>query len=597
MSDDSITNFLQSHSAIERKTQLENPLEKEVQVTEFKELMSQEEKKLAGAQQESKADKQAEGENLRKGTASIDSSTGAIQSQKEGESVNISGNSFPNLALHNGALAVGRVIYTSEEVSVTRDSLSKFMVRQGLVNERLLEAGDSSDVDALVSESTEEALASRPQISSNQAVDNVDNVDNRDRSFRDDAATQLAVKQVINARGATGGSKLESLSGQNLYPNTIARSESNQIDQDQAATHRFVASEIIDAESAPKALSEVDDRRRAANLVSAGVPSSAGNKISIDQQLAQATKPAPEGNQAREVTNPSNALVGRGDQPSINQQFRDEAKSAVTDSEKFSDEPVLRNKDNQDDVLTKNQALPTKDESEAKKVQGNGRLELQRFLTTAQKALEGGSERSNSTLLNQPDINEASMKGHRDLGHYTTQETTHADPGQSRVEFRGALKDAQRLVASSTYNNLTDSYESWSSRFGEVLAHRIAGYINKENWSVQLRMNPASLGEISLEIDFSDKGLEGRFGSNEESTRQLLHDTLPKLRLALREILEENQGLKFDVSDFGNSNQNEEPEKKASPELVEEINFETEVLLGRTLDSKLSSVVGLDILV
>ncbi|SVB15814.1 uncharacterized protein METZ01_LOCUS168668, partial [marine metagenome] len=50
MSDDSITNFLQSHSAIEKKTQLENLLEKEVQVTEFKELMSQEEKKLAGAQ-------------------------------------------------------------------------------------------------------------------------------------------------------------------------------------------------------------------------------------------------------------------------------------------------------------------------------------------------------------------------------------------------------------------------------------------------------------------------------------------------------------------------------------------------------------------
>ena len=129
------------------------------------------------------------------------------------------------------------------------------------------------------------------------------------------------------------------------------------------------------------------------------------------------------------------------------------------------------------------------------------------------------------------------------------------------------------------------------------MAHRIAGYINRENWNIQLRLNPASLGEISIEIDFSEKGLEGRFGTNEESTRQLLQDTLPKLRLALREILEENQGLKFDVSEFGNSSQDDEPEKNASPELVEEINFESEVLLGRTLDSELSSVVGLDILV
>ena len=123
--------------------------------------------------------------------------------------------------------------------------------------------------------------------------------------------------------------------------------------------------------------------------------------------------------------------------------------------------------------------------------------------------------------------------------------------------------------------------------------------MNKENWNIQLRLNPASLGEISLELELSEKGLEGRFGSNEESTRQLLQDTLPKLRLALRDLLDESQGLSFDVSDFGNSNSNDDAqsEKSASPDLIEEINFETEVLLGRTLDSQLSSVVGLDILV
>ena len=123
--------------------------------------------------------------------------------------------------------------------------------------------------------------------------------------------------------------------------------------------------------------------------------------------------------------------------------------------------------------------------------------------------------------------------------------------------------------------------------------------MSKENWNIQLRLNPASLGEISLQIELSEKGLEGRFGSNEESTRQLLQDTLPKLRLALRDLLDENQGLNFDVSDFGySSNEREDQsEKNASSEIVEEINFETEVLLGRTLDARLSSVVGLDILV
>ena len=110
-------------------------------------------------------------------------------------------------------------------------------------------------------------------------------------------------------------------------------------------------------------------------------------------------------------------------------------------------------------------------------------------------------------------------------------------------------------------------------------------------------MNPASLGEISLEIDFSEKGLEGRLGANEESTRQLLQDTLPKLRLALREILEENQGLKLDLGDFSKSNGQDGSGRSSSPSIIEDLDFESEVLVGNTLDPKLGAVVGLKILV
>ena len=321
----------------------------------------------------------------------------------------------------------------------------------------------------------------------------------------------------------------------------------------------------------------------------------------MDQQHGRAVKSTAEAHQDREISNSSDNPRTGHSELSIIQQFQDEVKSVVAEREKLSEQSVFKNKENQEDLLIKSQTLQTKDihESDGKRVQGNGQIELQRFLAVAQKATENSSERSSSSiLLNQLDINEASVKGYRDAPNYnTSQEAVYSDSGQNRIEFKGALNNAQRLIASNTYNSLTDSYENWNARFSEVLAQRIAGYINRQTWNVQLRMNPASLGEISLELDFSEKGLEGRFGSNEESTRQLLQDTLPKLRLALREILEENQGLKFDISDFGNSNQDDEAEKKASPELVEDINFESEVLLGHTLDSELSSVVGLDILV
>ena len=77
----------------------------------------------------------------------------------------------------------------------------------------------------------------------------------------------------------------------------------------------------------------------------------------------------------------------------------------------------------------------------------------------------------------------------------------------------------------------------------------------------------------------------------------MLQDTLPKLRIALRDILEENQGLKFDVGDNESSNRDSDRERDASNSISEELNFESEVLVGRTMDSELGSMVGLDILV
>ena len=197
----------------------------------------------------------------------------------------------------------------------------------------------------------------------------------------------------------------------------------------------------------------------------------------------------------------------------------------------------------------------------------------------------------------QSDIIESAIKVYKDAGQISSQESPLVESSQQRLEFKGALREVQRMVATNVYNNLTDSYESWNTRFGEVLANRIAGHISQENWNVQLKMNPASLGQISLEIDFSERGLEGRFAASEEATRQLLQDTLPRLRLALREILEGGHGLKLDIGDFDQSNGQDRPEAHAAANVIDEINFETEVLVGHTLDPELSSMVGLDILV
>ena len=116
MSDDSITSFLKSHTIVESRVSPEKSLEKEAQPTEFKEIVSQEENKLFGSLSKDGEEKQVESKHSRIGIASTENSTGAIESQKEGQVVDVNGNSFPTLSLHNRALAVGRVIYTSREV-------------------------------------------------------------------------------------------------------------------------------------------------------------------------------------------------------------------------------------------------------------------------------------------------------------------------------------------------------------------------------------------------------------------------------------------------------------------------------------------------
>jgi len=671
MSDDSITSFLKSHTTVESEVSPEKTLEKNTQTTDFKEIIFQEGKKLSRSLSNDEVKNQVESKNSRAGIASIENPTGAIQGQKEGQVVDVNGNSFPTLSLHNRALAVGRVIYTSREVSVTSESLSKFMVRQGLVNESLRGGGESSNLEAASNEKNDELLGDHSQVSNNQAVlegkpegKTAVAEDKPDRSFWGDAVSQLELKQAINTHGVVGGSKLGKYSEQNYSTDSDTRSAFSQTAQDQTATNENQsgvdgkarsANQGLETENISNTLLTKDGQLLVGqpfDQLAKPVPGAhqnsevenppngpvrKGSQLFMDQQLGQLAKPVPEVHQNPEVENPSNGPVRKGSQLfmdqqltrvvkstgeadqgreisissnnagtsqselSISQKFQDEVKSVATEREKLLEQSVFKNKENQEDLLIKGQTLQTKDihESDGKKVQGNGQTELQRFLAVAQKAPENTSERlSSSILLNQLDINEASVKGYRDAPNYnTTQEAVYSDSNQNRIEFKGTLNNAQRLIVSNTYNTLTDSYENWNTRFSEVLAQRIAGYINRQTWNVQIRMNPASLGEISLELDFSEKGLEGRFGSNEESTRQLLQDTLPKLRLALREILEENQSLKFDVSDFGNSNQDDEAEKKASPELVEEINFESEVLLGHTLDSELRSVVGLDILV
>ena len=614
MSDDVITNFLQSQPAANSSVQVESVQGEGSQGADFKQIFSHEEKKLFN----DSTKVNAEGLQKKQGPVALEvlaeKEVEAIPGQNKDQAGVEAGSQLPSLSIHNGALAVGRIIYTSKDIAVTNESLSKFMARQGLVNNSLKGAGSGSaelstekgadrEVSAPINNGqglslvgTEEIHSPKRGVSNESLQRILQRQESKEHLNLGMDATKPNKSETVREVGDRDLKQIASLGGQSGRTSGLLRESFKPVPK----VNTFPDSQVVvnKVENEPSA-------NQLANLVKQFGGSSLG---SVEPKGL--TKPGSEIDKPYEVLKagieskaPAEAL-SKNLERQLQFAERDQgAKLAEVKAEPpregLKSEVLFKNKGYEQESLTKNQNVNAlgEDASGTKKEQVHGQLHLQRFLGELKETINVARESDNPKPMSPLGYSEPAIKGLRESGQYPQQETVVSDLSQTRVEFKGALKEAQRLVSTNVYNNLTDSYESWSSRLGEVLASRIAGHINKENWNVQLKMNPASLGEISLQIDFSEKGLEGRLGASEEATRQLLQDTLPKLRLALRELLEANQGLKLDVGDFGNSNHQDGSDKRAVPAVVDEINFESEVLAGNTLDPELRAVVGLNILV
>ncbi|MGA0892740.1 MAG: flagellar hook-length control protein FliK, partial [Burkholderiaceae bacterium] len=72
-----------------------------------------------------------------------------------------------------------------------------------------------------------------------------------------------------------------------------------------------------------------------------------------------------------------------------------------------------------------------------------------------------------------------------------------------------------------------------SQRFGEILGQRLLQQISQGNWKVELNLEPGDLGSIKVEMEFKKGELEASFKAGQAMTKDLLQDTLPRLREAL----------------------------------------------------------------
>ena len=159
---------------------------------------------------------------------------------------------------------------------------------------------------------------------------------------------------------------------------------------------------------------------------------------------------------------------------------------------------------------------------------------------------------------------------------------------ESRVEFRSVLREMQFQPQLQSTADKSLQYEGLTQRFGELMANRIIAGVQQNNWNLNIKLRPASLGEIGVTIAYDEGGLEGKIVAAEETTRQLLQDSLPKLRLMLKEMLENDQMVNVNVDSHSDLKQDtkEKPddENDATVELVMDLLDEaTEKVEGRGL--------------
>ena len=72
-----------------------------------------------------------------------------------------------------------------------------------------------------------------------------------------------------------------------------------------------------------------------------------------------------------------------------------------------------------------------------------------------------------------------------------------------------------------------------SQRFGDILGQRLLQQISQGNWKVELNLEPGDLGSIKVEMEFKKGELEASFKAGQAMTKDLLQDSLPRLREAL----------------------------------------------------------------
>ena len=110
-----------------------------------------------------------------------------------------------------------------------------------------------------------------------------------------------------------------------------------------------------------------------------------------------------------------------------------------------------------------------------------------------------------------------------------------------------------------------EHYQQLADRLGQAMAERLQSQIARGEWKLQMRLNPASLGRIDVELDMHAKGLDAMFRSDNPLTRELMAQSMPKLKDTLTQSGMAVASVWVNSDAGRQSDGNPTPEKESTP--------------------------------
>ena len=105
----------------------------------------------------------------------------------------------------------------------------------------------------------------------------------------------------------------------------------------------------------------------------------------------------------------------------------------------------------------------------------------------------------------------------------TAQATGPAAPAPATAKAEAATPQALAEQRAAQYQEIAD-------QMGEAMARRLMAQIERGQWKMQLRMQPAALGRIDVELNMHKSGLDATFSADNAVTRELMAQGSARLR-------------------------------------------------------------------